>query len=409
MGLLGAVLVGVAILGACQAAAAQGLTPVFLVPTEPASPGGQLSVWLIVLNGSDRAGTYTFPRSLEFLLRLGERATTQVGGLRNPGDAGGTVIPPGGHMRREYLIPMPEGMEGSVVLSARAVGANPVAVEVRHAAATAPSQPPGGDAAKASAAPPPAPAPTGEEPASTRFFKEHFFGHEPFYFAAGPEYPNAKFQISFKYRLFSDTGYLATHYPAVSGLHIAYTQTSLWDLEATSKPFVDTSYKPEVLYRLDRIDGGRWADWLRLDLQIGAGHESNGKSGADSRSLNIAYFEPTLWLGKPDDFRFSIAPRVWTYLGSLDENPTIKDYRGFVGLRSTLGWDQGLLLSATGRLGDDGNKGSLQLDLSYPLMQLLSRSLSLYLYGQYFTGHGESLLRYDERSWAVRFGFAIVR
>jgi outer membrane phospholipase A len=158
-----------------------------------------------------------------------------------------------------------------------------------------------------------------------------------------------------------------------------------------------------------RVDGGRWADWFRLDLQAGLQHESNGKSDADSRSLNVAYFEPTLWAGSEDGFRLSVAPRIWAYLGSLDENPNIKDYRGYVGLRSTLGRGKGLLLSATGRLGDDANKGSLELDLSYPLMQFLYGNLGLYLYGQYFVGYGESLLRYDEWSWAVRFGFGIFR
>jgi phospholipase A1 len=284
-----------------------------------------------------------------------------------------------------------------------------VAVEIPRTAAVKTAETPPSDTAKGPAAPPPKPATTEEESASAEFFKEHFSGHEPFYFIAGPEFPTARFQLSFKYKLFSDAGYLAQTFPAVRGLHIAYTQTSLWDLESTSKPFVDTSYKPHLLYAINRVDGGRWADWLRLDLQAGLLHESNGKSGADSRSLNMAYLEPTLWVGNMDGFRVSLAPRAWTYLGSLDENPRLKDYRGYVGLRTTLGWDKYLLLSTTGRLGDDGNRGSVQVDLSYPLMQVLYGNLSLYLYGQYFTGYGESLLRYDERSWAVRFGFAIFR
>jgi outer membrane phospholipase A len=197
--------------------------------------------------------------------------------------------------------------------------------------------------------------------------------------------------------------------PLLKGLHIAYTQTSLWDLTSTSKPFVDTSYKPEVFYMVRRVDGGRWADWLRLDLQGGLQHQSNGKSGADSRSLNVAYFEPTLVVGDEDRFHFSLAPRVWAYLGGLDENPDIKDFYGNVGVRSTVGWGRGLLLSATGRLGDDANKGSIQLDLSYPLMRFLYGNVALYLYTQYFYGYGESLLRYNERTSAFRVGFALFR
>jgi outer membrane phospholipase A len=74
-----------------------------------------------------------------------------------------------------------------------------------------------------------------------------------------------------------------------------------------------------------------------------------------------------------------------------------------------LGWGRGLLLSATGRLGDDANRGALQLDLSYPLMRFLYGNVGLYLYAQYFLGYGESLLRYNERSSALRFGFALFR
>ena len=90
----------------------------------------------------------------------------------------------------------------------------------------------------------------GEIAAVVRVLQErHFSGYEPFYFIAGPDYPTARFQISFKYRLFSDTGPLAKRFPPSRASHIAYTQTSLWDLDSTSKPFVDTSYKPEALLR----------------------------------------------------------------------------------------------------------------------------------------------------------------
>lgn len=406
----GAALIWLAILFVCPTVSAQDLTPVLLVPTEPVTSDAPLSVWLVVLNASDRAATYSFPSSVEFLLRGGGITHSRIATLRHIGDAGAAAVPPGGHVRREYLVTLPEGLEGPVVLSGRAISANAVALEVRRADAMAKAtEVAAAESVKSPTPLPPTPAETEEESSAVQFFKEHFSGYQPLYFIVGPEYPNAKFQLSFKYKLFNDAGYLAKTFPAVKGLHIAYTQTSLWDLESTSKPFVDTSYKPEAFYQMLRVDGGRWAGWFRLDLQAGLQHESNGKSDADSRSLNVAYFEPTLWAGDEDGFRLSLAARVWAYLGGLDENPNIKDYRGYVGLRSTLGWGKGLLLSATGRLGDDGDHGSLEVDLSYPLMRVLYGNLGLYLYGQYFVGYGESLLRYDERSWAVRFGFAIFR
>ena len=60
-------------------------------------------------------------------------------------------------------------------------------------------------------------------------------------------------------------------------------------------------------------------------------------------------------------------------------------------------------------MGNSGNRGSVQLDLTYPMMSLLSGSLSVYLQAQYFTGYGESLLLYNERSSAFRIGFSLYR
>ena len=42
-------------------------------------------------------------------------------------------------------------------------------------------------------------------------------------------------------------------------------------------------------------------------------------------------------------------------------------------------------------------------------MGFFPRSFSLYLHVQYFTGYGESLVRYNERDSAFRAGFALTR
>jgi outer membrane phospholipase A len=386
---------------------AQEVTPVFVVPREPVATGSPLSVWLAVMNLSDRAATYSFPASLDGRLRAAGAERSVTATLRNTGDAGETTIPPGGHVRREYVIQVPEGLEGQAVFSVPAIAANAVALEVRQAEVVA----------KAAEAAPvePARSPAELPKASTDGGEEADVGQIPGHFKALPFYTSsapmilldgsAQLQVSALQRYAP----LAKRFPVFKGIHIAYTQTSLWDLGSTSKPFVDTSYKPELFYAVERVDGGRWADWLRLDLQAGFQHESNGKSGADSRSLNVAYVEPKVVVGKEDGIQFSLAPRAWTYVGGLDENPDIKDFRGYVGLRSTLGWANGLLLSATGRLGDDADRGSLQLDLSYPIFRLLYGNLGLYLYAQYFLGYGESLLRYNERTSIFRIGFALFR
>jgi hypothetical protein len=69
----------------------------------------------------------------------------------------------------------------------------------------------------------------------------------------------------------------------------------------------------------------------------------------------------------------------------------------------------GLQLAAIGRIGDDWDKGSLQLDLSYPLRPLLRNNIDVFLHAQFFTGYGESLLDYNESDTTFRVGLAVVR
>lgn len=381
---------------------AQEVTPVFVVPKDPATAGGPLTVWLAVMNASDRAVSYAFPSTLQGRLSVGgvERPVTLA--LRTPADGGAALIPPGGYLRREYVLTIPAGIVGKVVLDASGVQANPVIVEVAPAVAAAETDGKpdesvlGGIFSRPDFDP--------EE-----FFKAHFFGYEPFYFIAGTEQPNAKFQISFRYQFLNSNGPLARRYPWLKGFNLAYSQTSLWDWSQPSAPFFDTSYRPEFLYLMQRVDEGRWADWFRLDLQAGFKHESNGKDGLDSRSLNIVYFEPSVRFGLEDGLQLTLAPRVWAYVGSLSDNPDIAKYRGYVSLRSVVGWAKGWQLSAVGRLGADANRGSVQLDLTYPLMKVLFGNSSLYLQAQYFYGYGESLLEYNQLGSSFRVGFALYR
>lgn len=229
------------------------------------------------------------------------------------------------------------------------------------------------------------------------YFRRHISPYEPIYFIAGGEDPNAKFQFGFKYQIFD------TNSPLLGGFHFAYTQTSLWDLRGPSSPFFDSSYKPEGLYSYENLLGGGPTNWYRLDVQVGVQHESNGKGGADSRSLNIAYVRPTLTLGKPDGLHLMLQPRVWGYLGDLSDNPDIEEYRGYADLRVALTW-KCLQLAAFGRIGKDGENHSVQVDLTYKIPKT-----AVYLDAQYFTGYGESLLLYNRRSDVFRVGISLYR
>lgn len=435
LGTLGRVLLAlVAWLAFAGGSRGQEVTAVLIGPAGPVAAGANVSVWLHFLNHATAPASRAFPAEIGGRINAGGKVFTAILWERAVGASGEVPIPAGGFVRHEYIFSLPPSIpEGRAVLEAPDLGASRVVLDIRPpplaATETATPQPKSESDRFTTDQPRP-----GRDYNPVDFFKDHIFGYEPFYFLGGPEAPEAKFQISLRYQLLNRDGSLAQKAPFLTGLNIAYTQTSLWDLGQESSPFLDTSYKPELLYLWERVDRGRWADWLRLDLQGGLQHESNGNpevhsrlldigdrvsyyvlDGSDgrpiktSRSLNLLYLRPTVTFGKPDRLQLALSPRVWTYVGDLDDNPDLKDYRGYCDLRMTVGWARSLQLSATGRLGDDGNRGSLQLDLSYPLMELFSGSLSVYLYAQYFTGYGESLLLYDRRSDALRFGFALYR
>jgi outer membrane phospholipase A len=217
---------------------------------------------------------------------------------------------------------------------------------------------------------------------------------------------NAKFQISLRYQLFDGRGALASRLPWIDDLYLSYSQTSLWDLGDLSKPFKDSSYRPRLFF--SNYDLARFFDGqLRVGFESGFGHESNGKEGEDSRSFNMLYLRPTLTLGDPAGLRFFAAPLIHNYIAD-DENPDLKDYRGYVDWVLGIGAKGGLDFWTTLRKGQRSDYGSIELNVSYPLSKLSSGDLTGWLTLQYFNGYGESLLDYNRKldsQW--RLGIAV--
>lgn len=240
-------------------------------------------------------------------------------------------------------------------------------------------------------------------------FSRQFSAHEPIYALIGTEPPNVKFQFSFKYAIFSPDAPVVEAVPALGGVNLAYSQTTLWDTSDESAPFYDSSYRPELLWSDEYIPSLSRRGSYGLGLQFGARHESNGRDGPDSRSMNIVYVRPIVTVGDPRGFHVTVAPRLFAYVGGQSGNEDIEDYRGYGDIRATAGWRDGLQLAALGRLGDDWDRGSIQLDLTYPLNKVLGGNFDVYLDVQGFYGYGESLLDYDERTSSLRVGIAVVR
>ena len=243
-------------------------------------------------------------------------------------------------------------------------------------------------------------------PAPTAFenFRNAISAHDPIYFVVGnrPE-RNARFQISFKYRLFTPQDITDTRF--WQNLYMGYTQTAIWDLSSDSMPFVDTTYNPSIFWRQDALLSS--ADRRKfIGLNIGVEHLSNGKSGDDSRSLNDVYIQPEFNYRFVGGSTLTFAPRYKQYF-AYDENPDYRDYLGTVDWRLSWAQDNGLRLAALYRHGDKG-RNSTQLDISWPLNRT-PLNMNGYLYAQYYRGYGETLLGYRHKSEPqVRFGLAFV-
>lgn len=373
-------------------------------PTEPFVSGSTVILELIVLN-ADSAVTERIPAELEAQLGDGVRVWPVV--LRP--ERTEFALAAGGFARAGLTFALPQDAAGRLTLDLERPQRLRAVLEVDAAADSLglPAVTPADLASSEIVV-----QRTAIRPGLTRlqrYYADHFGPHEPMYFLFGDESPAAKFQISMKYRLLNDQGPLATRLPVLKGLHVAYTQRALWAITEVSSPFFDSSYMPELLFQslassVDRSGGLRWIGW-----QAAFQHESNGRDGPGSRSMNYFYFRPMLAWGDLDGWRLLLRPKFIAYAGDVgDENSDIRRYRGYGELRAVISKGNRLAVSLLGRMGSRFDKGSLQIDVSYPTL-FMTGNFAMYLQLQYWSGYGESLLDYNRRSEALRAGFSLAR
>jgi outer membrane phospholipase A len=373
-----------------------------VAPSERLSPASTWRVDLVAFNPGTSTCYYRPPATL--LARAGAGGTT-VNVEFAATEPGRITVPPGGFGLRSYVAAQPPALTGLVALEFP----EDLPAVLRTAISVDPKAP-------APAAPNPAPsAPlrhlvhlSTASSAIERTFAGRFGLHESIYFIYGPDAPAAKFQLSFKYRLMrfgreADGGFTHT-------LQAGYTQRSLWDIDGNSSPFYDTSYMPELMFQsLAPMPADPDQLFTPLGVQFSLKHESNGRDGANSRSLNTAVLRGAFLLGALDRWHLIVAPEIFAYLTSLEDNPRLEQYRGNGRLRLVLERNNrrpSLVYSF--HAGEDFNHPTHQFDLTIPFRtSLLDVETSLLI--QYFTGYGESLLEYEKPSEVVRAGLSLVR
>ena len=373
-------------------------------PQIPLAAGREIELTLIATNPAAEPATVAMPTTLPVVAHAGGQAVSAVFRADELRARDDTPLAPGAFRTVVLRGRIPSDLTGLVILDATADAAGRVAVEI---VAGKPEPLAGADTPRSQPAPTATAAP---EPAPLR----REFGispHDPIYFSVGGNGGlNARFQLSFKFRPIGPSDDRVAGRGFWEDVYLSFTQTSLWDLHSTSKPFTDSSYRPAFFYH--RYDTG--ADLLggRLGFAAGLEHESNGKAAADSRSINIAFVRPTLRWGDPEGWRFTASPRFYYYL-EKSENEDITRFRGYGDFLFALEHPRGWKLAATARLGTSG-RGSLLLDATYPFAKI-NDFLPLgfvhgYLHLQLFEGWGESLLHYDERAETqFRLGFMAIR
>jgi outer membrane phospholipase A len=291
------------------------------------------------------------------------------------------------------------GTTATAAASGAAAGSNVAVGTGTASGAIVATQPTPSSPAQASADLNSAPAPLPVETSRLTF-------NEPVYVAVGASGDTtAKFQLSFKYRLFQPQDPRSRS--LFDNLYFGYTQLSVWDLSEESKPFKDTNFRPSLFYYLP--DTGVRASWFsQLGIQAGIEHESNGQGGSDSRSINTVFVRPTLTWNNVLGNRLVFSPKIYYYLEKSD-NPDIAKYRGYADLLVQYGDPNAFELAATFRKGTSGGRGSIDAQLTYPMGKIFGAGFGGYLFLDVFSGYGETLIDYNNHVNAVRIGYSISR
>ena len=184
-------------------------------------------------------------------------------------------------------------------------------------------------------------------------------------------------------------------------LWFGYTQLSLWQFYNTnfSSPFRETNYEPEILlsYGMDRDLFGIMKSRF---IQVGLNHQSNGRGEPLSRSWNRV----TANFGFERDL-FALVVKTWIRIpekADRDDNRDITSYLGYGEIWLNTVWKNCHLgLMFRDNLRFDENRGALQIELSFPLIEHLNG------YVQYFSGYGESLVDYNHYANRISLGFML--
>ena len=323
-------------------------------------------------------------------------------------------LAPGQYRRVRYSAPWPDSARGTVKIDPVGFDASPMLVTINRSdtqtqVVAAEKREDAGDDARAAGERDRRRehAPTCRRRRTDTMLSGRFSTFEPIYFADGKNGDNlAKFQFSFKYRLHLPDDPRSRGF--LDNLYFGYTQTTIWDLSADPCRSATRAISRNCSTTW-RIPAGRARSSRAWASAAGIGHESNGKSGDESRAINIVFVRPTWDFGDLNGNHLTLSPKFYYYL-SKSGNEDIADYRGYVDFLVKYGSPDGWQLATTLRKGTKHWYGSVDSQLTYPLAKLIGSAWGGYLFVSYFNGYGEDILDYNQRNhWIARIGYSIAR
>lgn len=205
----------------------------------------------------------------------------------------------------------------------------------------------------------------------------------------GDKQSQAKFQVSLKYNLF---------HPATK-LYLGYTQTSFWDILNESSPFKTTDYKPEIFF------AQKTKKYL---IQIGLyEHNSNGRDGKESRSIDKSYLKLGYNFGL-----VGIESKVFYAYNIEYGNRDILEYKGIFDCKLKINFPDKTYFKKTQIYYKFGIGGKKRLnnnswhEIGFKFRTILP-VFKPYWFWQIWHGYGENLLDYNKKETKFRAGIIL--
>lgn len=201
---------------------------------------------------------------------------------------------------------------------------------------------------------------------------------------------DTKFELGLTFNLFQEI----TNLTFLAPLAFGYSQRSWWDISEDSEPFAEHNYNPEIFWRFDQPSRPLPGRFPFIDI-VGVEHQSNGLPGAGSRSWDRAYIQKEFDLLP----RLSVDVKLWNVFGEEDNNRDITDYLGQGEVTFKFMPNDRTRLRLKLLKGNNVEKYSYQLDISYRRPWVNSA-----FFISYYEGYGEALISYNQKTRSLRAG-----